>query len=222
MKCLFLAWFMGGVSWGFQPMVIHKQPQTRLEASGKGFGKETTVKKTAPSPTTANSELLAQLLQEEADRKVKRKEEVEDLAVRDQFVLDNRDAGRIPDAVSNRMALRMAVFGGVPTFGGIGLFVYFYFLATQQDNVFEPTQVAAFTTAPWVLGLLGIGYGALSASWDDEENENFLGITEFQINLKRISEGLKRSARDANLRDSEYRRDRQLKKAAKAKSRLTQ
>ena len=62
------------------------------------------------------------------------------------------------------------------------------------------TQAAA-TTVPWVLGLLGIGFGALSASWDEEEPGSALGITEIKLNVGRLLEGVKRSAKDEMLRD---------------------
>lgn len=99
------------------------------------------------------------------------------------------------------MIARMAIFGGLPTFGGIGAFVWFYFQATKDDNVFQPTAVAAATTVPWVLGLLGIGFGALSASWDEEDEGSALGADELKLNVGRLLDGVKRSATDEMLRD---------------------
>jgi len=177
-----------------------------------------------PSETPqTQSELLQQLLEDEKVRKETLRVQVEDLKERDEFVRQNKDAGVIPDAVSNRKAARMALFGGIPTFGGIGLFVFFY-LSAQGDNVFQPTIVAAATTAPWVVGLLGIGYGALSASWDEDRKGSVLGIDEFKLNIQRITDGLSRSANDANLRDSladaaqrQAKRNQDAKRATKKK-----
>ena len=54
---------------------------------------------------------------------------------------------------------------------------------------------------PWVIGLLGIGYGALSASWDEEEDGSALGFKEIKLNVGRLLDGVSRSAKDAQLRE---------------------
>ncbi|KAJ1449867.1 hypothetical protein M885DRAFT_448699, partial [Pelagophyceae sp. CCMP2097] len=119
----------------------------------------------------------------------------------DKFVSDNSDAGRIPDVIATRMGARMAVLGGVPIFGGYGLFAFFYIQSTQFDNVFQPTQVAFLTTLPWLIGLLGVTFGIASTSWDEDREGSLLGFDEVKTNLERTYDGLKRSARDADLRD---------------------
>ncbi|KAH8067911.1 DUF3464-containing protein [Aureococcus anophagefferens] len=180
--------------------------QTVRVAADRGFGapskKKKPKKKDAPPQlsfaedaagagadfeASGNSELLAQLLAKEEDRAA--------------------EAASVPDAVANRMVLRMALFGGLPAFGGVGLFVWFYFAATRDDNVFQPTAVATATTVPWVIGLLGIGYGALSASWDEEEDGSALGFKEIKLNVGRLLDGVSRSAR-AQLRRGGPRRKR--------------
>lgn len=170
-----------------------KQPTGRLRT-------ETSVDNLS-SDREASSPLLQQLLEQERQRQEVLEREMADLKERDAYVRSTSDAGRLPEVVANRMAVRMAVFGGVPTFGGIALFVFFYLSATN-DVVFQPTAVAAATTAPWIVGLLGIGYGALSASWDEDADGSMLGASEFKTNVQRILEGLRRSAKDAKLRDS--------------------
>lgn len=179
---------------------------SRLSSEKKGFGtpppppKKTAAEKKIAAEN-AKSPLLQQLLDEERAKQEALQKSVEDLRERDAYVRSQPDAGRLPDSVANRMAVRMALFGGLPTFGGIGLFVWFYFSATQNDNVFQPAAVAAATTAPWVVGLLGIGYGAFSASWDEDVEGSVLGFKEFKLNIQRILEGLRRSANDAKLRE---------------------
>mmetsp|Transcript_24262 Transcript_24262/g.96223 ORF Transcript_24262/g.96223 Transcript_24262/m.96223 type:complete len:224 (+) Transcript_24262:52-723(+) len=173
----------------------------------KGFAKPSPKRPRPPQRTASadddgKSPLLRQLIEDERQRKETLARDVADLKERDAYVRSTADAGRVPDAVANRMGARMALFGGLPTFGGIALFVYFYFSATQRDSVVEPGAVAAFTTLPWVAGLLGIGYGALSASWDEDAEGSLLGLDEFKTNIGRILEGLTRSARDAKLRES--------------------
>ena len=135
----------------------------------------------------------------------KREMDSKHLGERDAYVSANPEAGRLPDAVANRMVARMAIFGGFPVFGGMALFVYFYLSATQNDNVFQPTLVASATTAPWILGLLGLGYGAFSASWDEEMPGSWLGFTEARLNVGRMLEGLRRSAQDADIREKDGR-----------------
>jgi hypothetical protein len=154
------------------------------------------------------SPLLAELLETEKSRAERARETIADLEDRDAYVREKGvEAGRVPDAVANRMVARMATFGGLPAFGGVGLFVWFYFSATQDDNVFQPTLVASATTVPWVIGLLGIGYGALSASWDEDVEGSPLGLTEIKLNVGRLFEGIGRSAKDAALRDRLDKRD---------------
>ena len=148
------------------------------------------------------SELLATLLDEERARAAAARETVADLEARDAYVREQGvEAGRVPDSVANRMLFRMVTFAGVPLFGGVAVFVWFYFAATRDDNVFQPTLVASATTVPWVLALLGIGYGALSASWDEDEPGSALGLDEIKLNVGRLFEGLGRSAKDAALRE---------------------
>ena len=149
-----------------------------------------------------NSQLLQTLLSEEKDRAQVQAEAVQELKERDAYVAEKGvEAARVPDAVANRMIMRMATFGGVPVFLGIGVFVWFYFQATSEDNVFQPTAVAAATTVPWVLGLLGIGFGALSASWDEEDEGSALGVDEIKLNVGRLVDGVQRSAKDELMRE---------------------
>ena len=206
------------------PLAPARRPsirQTVRVAADKGFGapskKKKPKKKDAPPQlsfaedaagagadfeASGNSELLAQLLAKEEDRAAEVSAQVEDLRERDAYVREaGVEAARVPDAVANRMVLRMALFGGLPAFGGVGLFVWFYFAATRDDNVFQPTAVATATTVPWVIGLLGIGYGALSASWDEEEDGSALGFKEIKLNVGRLLDGVSRSAKDAQLRE---------------------
>ena len=89
---------------------------------------------------------------------------IDEYRERDALIRQNPDTGVIPDAVANRMILRMATLGGVPVFGGMALFVFFFFQAKAADNVFQPGLVAYATTAPFVLGLLGLSCVPLCVS----------------------------------------------------------
>lgn len=184
----------GGEKKGFDWKPPPKPPKRRALTDDVGAS--------APGAPAGNSDLLQTLLAEEQDRAQVASEAIDDLKERDAYVSEKGvEAARVPDAVANRMILRMASFGGLPVFGGIGVFVWFYFQATGADNVFQPTLVAAATTVPWVLGLLGIGFGALSASWDEEDEGSALGFAEIKLNVGRLLDGVSRSAKDAQMRE---------------------
>ena len=51
-------------------------------------------------------------------------------------------------------------------FGGLGLFVAFFFMSKKYDIVVPPAVVAYATQVPFLLGLVGISYAILSSSWD--------------------------------------------------------
>ncbi|MBD2578513.1 PAM68 family protein [Oscillatoria sp. FACHB-1406] len=100
----------------------------------------------------------------------------------------------IPDAVSKRMIRRMALFSGVPTALGISSFLISYWIVRQE--LFElPTVAVLFTSAGlFGLGVLGLSYGVLSTSWDEERSGGLWGFEEFKLNWGRMTEAW-RSAR---------------------------
>ena len=67
------------------------------------------------------------------------------------------------------MTQRMWGFVGVPFGGCVALFCWFYYQAKVENVRYEPMLVASGTVGLLVVGLLGITYSLLSASWDDEE-----------------------------------------------------
>jgi hypothetical protein len=106
-----------------------------------------------------------------------------------------RDAG-IPEQVSKRMVRRMALFCGIPTFLGLASFPTSYFIL-QQGIELPNVAVLLVSLGCLGLGVLGLSYGVLSASWDEESLGTALGWSEFQLNLGRMIEGWK-EARDRN------------------------
>jgi len=99
------------------------------------------------------------------------------------------------------MGMRMLPFVGLPLFGGIGVFVAFWYLATYKGLEYQPTLVASSTIAVLVVGLLGITYSVMSASWDPEVEGSTLGVQEFQTNIGNIQTGLRRSRENTLLRE---------------------
>lgn len=154
---------------------------------------------TAAAPTSAAPPRLyespRQRREAELDDKIRRLREEEDLLATDPSV------GAVPELVANRMITRIAVLAGVPVFGGLAIFVGAFFYAKKYDMVLQPSIVAYATQVPFILGLLGITYGILSASWDVEEPGSFLGFKEAGTNFERIKEGVTRTGDTAKLKE---------------------
>jgi hypothetical protein len=95
----------------------------------------------------------------------------------------------IPEAVSQRMIRRVAAFCGIPTALGITTLVVSYLLATHSQIQLPPIAVLLVNMGFFGLGVLGITYGVLSASWDVEREGSLLGLGEFSTNWGRMVEG---------------------------------
>ncbi|MGF1482681.1 MAG: PAM68 family protein [Cyanophyceae cyanobacterium] len=92
----------------------------------------------------------------------------------------------IPDAVSKRMVRRMALFSGVPTALGVASLVVCYWIVSHQW--FKIPNVAALLVSMgfFGLGVLGLSYGIISTSWDEERVGSWLGGEEFSLNFGRL------------------------------------
>ncbi|MEM8604316.1 MAG: PAM68 family protein [Cyanobacteria bacterium P01_H01_bin.121] len=106
------------------------------------------------------------------------------------------DETRIPDKVGRRMISRMMIFSGLPTFMGVGVFVLSYFIVTQGLLELPNTAVLLTSLLCFGLGVVGLSYGVLSSSWDEEMAGSLLGVAEFQTNFGRLV-GAWREAREA-------------------------
>lgn len=106
----------------------------------------------------------------------------------------SREETAIPEVVSKRMATRMALFCGIPSFLGMFTFVVSYWIVTNK--LFELPNVAVVLVSMgfFGLGVLGLTYGVISASWDEEIPGSKLGWSEFTTNFGRMTEAW-RSAR---------------------------
>ena len=92
----------------------------------------------------------------------------------------------IPQVVSQRMIRRVAAFCGVPTALGITTLVVSYLLAIYSHIQLAPIAVLLVNMGLFGLGVLGITYGVLSASWDEERVGSLLGLGEFNTNWGRM------------------------------------
>jgi hypothetical protein len=106
----------------------------------------------------------------------------------------------IPDAVSRRMGRRMAIFSGVPTFFGMLTFVISYLVIKQGGIKLPNSAVLLVSLAFFGLGVLGLSYGILSASWDEEAGSVF-GVEQFGKNFDRLRSAW-REARQKRLEQS--------------------
>lgn len=93
----------------------------------------------------------------------------------------------IPEVVNRRMLKRMAFFSGTPTILGVFIFFASYVLLTQGVLEFPKVVVLMSTLLCFGLGVVGLSYGALSASWDEEISGSTLGWSEFQLNFGRMT-----------------------------------
>jgi Photosynthesis affected mutant 68 len=92
----------------------------------------------------------------------------------------------IPEVVSRRMVRRMALLCGIPTVLGISTFFVSYFLVTQEIASLPNVAVVLVSMGFFGLGVLGLTYGVLSASWDEDSPGSAVGWTEFTTNFGRM------------------------------------
>ncbi|MEQ8755140.1 MAG: PAM68 family protein [Coleofasciculus sp. G1-WW12-02] len=102
----------------------------------------------------------------------------------------------IPDQVSKRMVRRMALLCGIPTALGILSFVVSYLLVVNLEIKLPNVAVVLVSMGFFGLGVLGLSYGVLSASWEEDIPGTLLGWQEFTTNLGRLTSAW-REAREA-------------------------
>ncbi len=109
----------------------------------------------------------------------------------------NASLAAIPEAVSRRMVRRMAIATGVPTGLGIASFFAFYVVVTQEWFELPASAVLLVTAGLFGLGVVGLSYGILSASWDEQRVGSFIGWEEFTLNAGRVWESWRAARREA-------------------------
>lgn len=110
-----------------------------------------------------------------------------DLPEKTQPATDKSESMAVPEVVSQRMVRRMALLCGVPSFLGIATFFGSYFLVTQAGVNLPNVAVVLLSMGFFGLGVLGLSYGVLSASWDEDVPGTKLGWQEFTTNLGRMT-----------------------------------
>ena len=96
----------------------------------------------------------------------------------------------IPRYVADRMARRVAVFTGLPSLAGMGVFVGSYFVVTRGIADIAPGLTLMGSGLFFLLGLVGLSVGVLTASWGPEPG-SLLGFENFKPNIQRMKESIR-------------------------------
>ncbi len=97
------------------------------------------------------------------------------------------DSLGIPEEVSRRMVRRAAVFCGIPTGLGLTTFIISYILVSRHILDLPTSAVVLLSMLFLGIGVLGLSYGAISASWDEGRVGNWWGGDEFSKNFGHLS-----------------------------------
>ena len=100
------------------------------------------------------------------------------------------ESNGIPKYVADRMAKRIFFTAGIPTFLGMSVFVVSYFIVTRNIAEIPPSSTIAISALFFLLGLGGLSYGILSASWDKAPG-SFLGLENISLNIQRAKAAFK-------------------------------
>ena len=96
----------------------------------------------------------------------------------------------IPKDVANRMARRVAIATGLPSLMGMGVFVGSYVLVSRGILDIPPGITLVTSGLFFLLGLVGLSYGVLSASWEPQPG-TLLGIEHIKPNLQRLRSSIR-------------------------------
>jgi hypothetical protein len=209
------------------PLVKSQSQSWVALSAGKGFGEKPPTKPktetSAPESSSAapvatqqeqqqqpppkvtedntGSKKLRELRSREAERRNEELQKIRALRETDAALREDAGAAAIPEKVAQRMGKRMIPFVGIPLFGTFASFIGFWYMAVYKDMEFQPALVATTSFVFLAIGLLGITYSVLSASWDDDREGSTLGLDEFQTNVNNLKDGLARTKENALLRE---------------------
>ena len=96
----------------------------------------------------------------------------------------------IPKYVADRMARRIFFTAGIPTIMGMSVFIVSYIIVTRNIAEIPPSATIAISALFFLLGLAGLSFGILSASWDKEPG-SFFGIKNIPMNIQRAKAAFK-------------------------------
>lgn len=109
-----------------------------------------------------------------------------------------RSAIGIPPEVNKRIVRRMAIFCGIPTSLGF-LTIIASYIAVSRHLVELPNSVVVLVSMLLLgIGVLGLSYGAISASWDEGKPGSWWGWGEFSQNFGYLTAAWKSKSTEQN------------------------
>ena len=96
----------------------------------------------------------------------------------------------IPKPVANRMLRRVIFASGLPTAAGMGVFVASYLIVSRGIADISPFITLISSGACFIVGLIGLSYGVLSASWEEAPG-SLLGLEHIGRNIGRMRDSMK-------------------------------
>ena len=109
----------------------------------------------------------------------------------------NKQTSGIPKYVADRMARRIFIAAGIPTIMGMSVFVVSYVIVTRNIAEIPPSSTIAISALFFLLGLGGLSFGILSASWDKEPG-SFFGIENIPLNIERAKNAFRPASQNFN------------------------
>ena len=106
------------------------------------------------------------------------------------FTTPKPSTNGIPKYVADRMARRIFFTAGIPTIIGMSVFVVSYIIVTRNIAEIPPSSTIAVSALFFLLGLAGLSFGILSASWDKDPG-SFFGIENIPMNIQRAKDAFK-------------------------------
>ena len=106
------------------------------------------------------------------------------------IITPKQSSSGIPKYVADRMARRILITAGIPTILGMSVFVVSYIIVTRNIAEIPPSSTIAISALFFLLGLGGLSFGILSASWDKEPG-SFFGIENIPMNIQRAKAAFK-------------------------------
>ncbi len=101
-----------------------------------------------------------------------------------------KSSSGIPKYIADRMARRIFFTAGIPTILGMSVFILSYIIVTRNIAEIPPSATIAVSALFFLLGLAGLSFGILSASWDKEPG-SFFGIENIPMNIQRAKAAFK-------------------------------
>ncbi|MBO8219048.1 PAM68 family protein [Prochlorococcus marinus] len=101
-----------------------------------------------------------------------------------------KSSSGIPKYIADRMARRIFFTAGIPTIMGMSVFILSYIIVTRNIAEIPPSATIAISALFFLLGLAGLSFGILSASWDKEPG-SFFGIENIPMNIQRAKAAFK-------------------------------